>query len=1012
MQPASRSTATNVLSVVVGLLLAMALAPAGSAAAATLAMDRANPVVGESITFTGGGNECNRTYTFTVDDNPPEPTQPIDDPTFTTSFADAGSHTVKVDIDYTSGACQDYTETATFEVLQGLGGSIAVSPDPPRPGQTATLSASQTGGYGPPFHYAWDLDDDGSFDDSTSRTPTTAFPTTAPRVFRVRIRDSATPVHETVVTRTISAADPPTPEPGVEPPVEPPCVKRLAFALSELTTPGCFEQIGAIPSARWTTTSTVKLNGITFPDFGQTFTITFPTASEPGGHFTAPSSAIQLGGFTAYSGNVDWTLPAGGQGDEKLVSSFTVPRFAELFRLRVRGATAVRLGWGADGEHYATFALNVELPAVFKPAPDPYAESVTGSGSLRVDDAGPRFDGLKIFAKDVWLGRIRVPEACFSYVPAGGQVVAPCDAPSLDGEPYITCNDDTNTDRWDVNGILELPGAGVRYAVFGGLADGRLTRLGGFADNIAIIGVQLAPGVLLNRLGAGVCLSPPPLKVRGDVGVEALDGRLRVDGRFTYTDPDGIRPWSVEAGGSASFRGMSLGNGSLKYNAWGDIDFGVRTDLNLFDVASFAGEANGWVEPQKDLFNISGSGTGCIATVICANTSALVSSSGVAGCIDAGEIVLYEPVNARTGPFGFGSISFSVREHRFPIKAGFGHRFGASGVDLLGNSCDFAPYSATRSVARAAQAGTTAQIAPGSKAVSLRIHGSDGPPKVVVRGPGATTITSPATASGKRLKGRYLLAENTTDGTTSVLLIRPRAGTWTVKAAPAATSTPTRVDRSNYAEPATFAGRVRRRSAGRLDLVMAYAAPAGTKVRLVERGKGIARTIVATVRGRACKGRQTLPGGRRLRCARATFRPSRGPGGARRVQALVTRGGLPVAREDVASFRAPRERLPSRPGALRARRVRGDLVVVFPRSRGASRYSVTATVDDGRKLGFDLGRTCRAVRIPAVPSGVGASVKVAGVRYDLRTGRYRSIRLAKTRTSAGRAGLLPRRICS
>ena len=127
---------------------------------------------------------------------------------------------------------------------------------------------------------------------------------------------------------------------------------------------------------------------------------------------------------------------------------------------------------------------------------------------------------------------------CFSYVPAGGRTSPRATAPSLDGKPYLTCNNNAATDRWDGNGILELPVADeAQYAVFGGLADGRLTSLGGFADNIGALGVQLAPGVVLERFGAGVCLDPPPLKVRGDVGVGLLKGKLRVNGRFIYTDP-------------------------------------------------------------------------------------------------------------------------------------------------------------------------------------------------------------------------------------------------------------------------------------------------------------------------------------------------------------------------------------------------------------------------------------------------------------------------------------------
>ena len=372
-----------------------------------------------------------------------------------------------------------------------------------------------------------------------------------------------------------------------------------------------------------------------------------------------------------------------------------------------------------------------------------------------MDDRGPNFDGLKISAANAYIGRIKVPEVCFSYVPAGGRNVAPCDPPSLDGKPYLTCNNAATTDRWDGNGILELPVADkIQYSVFGGLADGRLASLGGFADNIGALGVKLAPGVDLERLGAGVCLEPPPLKVRGDVGVGLLKGKLRVNGRFTYTDPFGGRPWSINAGGNATIADTSLGDGDLTLNAWGDVDFGLRADINVDNVATLKGEAGGWVEPRNNLFNITGSLQGCLVSVICARTSGLISSTGLAGCIDAGELRFEEPDNPRTGPFGFGSISFSTRTVVVPLKAGFGHRYGA-GVDLLGNSCDFSAYSATRSAsARAAAGGTLSErIAPGTKAVSLRIRGSKGAPKVIVRGPDGTTITSPREAAREAAQG-------------------------------------------------------------------------------------------------------------------------------------------------------------------------------------------------------------------------------------------------------------------
>ena len=219
-----------------------------------------------------------------------------------------------------------------------------------------------------------------------------------------------------------------------------------------------------------------------------------------------------------------------------------------------------------------------------------------------------------------------------------------------------------------------------------------------------------------------------------------------------------------------------------------------------------------------------------------------------------------------------------------PLRAGFGHRYGRRASicsATRATSLRTRRHGAGR--ARVAAETFSERIAPGTKAVSLRIHGSDGPPKVIVRGPDGTTITSPTTERGKQRKGRYLLAENKTDGTTSVLLVKPAAGTWTVKAAPGAESTPTRVDRSSFEAPATFVGQVRRTGRRRVSSRWPTRCPGARRCSLVERGrKGVARTLVRTVRGKPCRGARTLPGGRKLLCARVKFRPSRGPGGVRR----------------------------------------------------------------------------------------------------------------------------------
>jgi hypothetical protein len=1000
-------SATNLLCVVAGLLLVLVLAPSAWAVDSNITKDKASPVVGESITFTyTGASDCAATYAWSVDGQAQSAPSSVH---LTTSFATAGTHVVTGTL---TSSCGTNSGQLTFDVRPALVGSIAVSPDPPEPGQTATLSATQTGGFAP-FTYAWDTDNDGAFDNGTTRTVTKVFTTAGPHVVRARIRDGAPDTHETIVTRTIDAEVPAPPAPGTPappaPPPPPPCVKTVAFQLSELTTDGCFTQTATEPSRRWETTAAVRLNGITFPDYGQTFTITEPTTSEPGGHFKAPDSAIQLGGFTAFSGDIDWPLPAGGQGNEKELRSFSVAAGAKIFALNVRGSIALRLGWGADGTHYATFPLTIELPAGFKAGPDPSLGRVTGSASLRVDVDGVHYDGLKLQASDVWLGKLKVVEACFSFVPAGGQSVAPCEAPSLDGKPYISCSDDVSADRWDGNAVIELPGGGGRLAAFGGLANGQVSKLGGFADNLGRR-VPIAPNIYLNRVGVGLCLTPPPLTLRGDVGIAIFpttgDSALAtVNGHITYTDATQTSPWTLEIGGSVKIADTEVGSGSVTLRSYGGIDFSLQAGFNLYDVASLEGGVDGWVDSAKHQFNVSGFIKGCLGGEVCAKGSAVVSSTGVAGCIEVGRmsddyIVIY------TNPFRLKWITRTS-----VLYGGFGYRWGAGSVDLLGNSCNFSAYSATRSTARAAGSGISERIARGTKAVSLSIHGTQGPPKVVLRGPGGTTITSPASGIAKQSKGHYVLVENRTDGTTDVLLVHPAAGTWTVSGVPGAASSPTNVDRAKFESPPVFGATVRGTGQTRT-LQAAYAVPAGASVRLVERAKGLTHTIAASVHGRRCaSGPGKRPGsGQATLCALVRFRPARGPGGLRHIQAVVTRAGVPLLSKDIASFRAARETLPSRPGPLLARRGNGTITVAFPQSRGASRYLVTASLSDGRELSYDLGPKCQAVLIAKVPGAVAATFQVAGVRYDLAMGAKRSVSLKANVASAAPKGKLPLRL--
>jgi PKD repeat protein len=998
--------------VVLCLFALLAFASGASAQNSNVSKDKTYPVTNEQITFTAnfayecpGGTGITPVFTFTIDDAK-QPSQGTDNDIVWT-FTTAGTHRVTATMENCGGG----TGTLTFDVSDALTGSISVDPDPPIVNQQATLAATQTGGY-PGYTWAWDLDNDGGFDDSTSRTPTITFPTTGAHTVKVRIRDLAGPPqgpnpHETVVTRTLNVVDPPAPPPpGATPtptPTPPPCRKELTFALSEFTTTGCFKQVSTTPE-RWETTSAIQFNGIPLQDFGQTFSITFPTATEPGGHFKAPNSSIQLGTFTAFSGSIDWTLPAGVKGDGpdslKDVETFNVLAGTRMFGLNVRGSVALRIGWGSDGVHYATFPLNIELPGGFTAGPDPSLGRVTGSASLRVDPAGVHYDGLRLAAKDVWVGKLKVPEVCFSYSPAGSQGVTTCKASELGGKEFITCNSDVNTDRWDGNATIELPRSGVKLAAFGGLADGQVSRLGGFVDKLGRR-APIASNVYLNTIGVGLCLTPPPFKLRGTVGISVFPAgatsAAAIDGTVLYTDSTSGRSWTLEIGGNVRVFDKEVGTGSVTLRGYGGMDFALAAGISAEGIASLSGQISGWVDPDTSHFAVSGSAKACAGT-LCAEGSGLVSDIGAAGCISIVSTIQSPDLLVSFDPF---RVRFDTRQ--LVIRAGFGYRWNGS-VDLFGSSCNFGDYQRTRTLARAAQSGPVTQaVAKDTVAVTWRIKGSDGPPKVVLRGPKGESITSPTTGGSAEVKGKYMLVENPTDGTTNVVLIKPTSGTWTVAALPGTGSLPTAIDQAKSEVPPTVGGKVRT-SRGRNTLEVAYAIPRGTSLALVERTKGISRTLVKSVRGRRCSaGPAKRPGSdQRILCTKVRFRASRGPGGTRSIQAVVTRKGVPISQENFATFKAPRETLPGKVGTMRARRVKGGaLEVTFGASSGASRYVVSAKLSDGRELAFDLGSKCRGVRIPAAPKGIAATVKVAGVRYDLASGKPRALKIKSTATTAG-----------
>jgi large repetitive protein len=148
------------------------------------------PLVGHQVNFSAqGSDDPNGTitaYAWDVDGDG------FDDGSGVNAqfpFADAGLKTVAVRVTDNSGATD--VETVTFRVnTPPVAGGIFISPEFPIKNQPIQFTSTAGDPDGDALSYAWDLDNDGQFDDSTSPSPTTSFATTGEKTVGLRVTDA------------------------------------------------------------------------------------------------------------------------------------------------------------------------------------------------------------------------------------------------------------------------------------------------------------------------------------------------------------------------------------------------------------------------------------------------------------------------------------------------------------------------------------------------------------------------------------------------------------------------------------------------------------------------------------------------------------------------------------------------------------------------------------------------------------------------------------------------------
>ena len=301
-------------------------------------------------------------------------------------------------------------------------------------------------------------------------------------------------------------------------------------------------------------------------------------------------------------------------------------------------------------------------------------------------------------------------------------------------------------------------------------------------------------------------------------------------------------------------------------------------------------------------------------------------------------------------------------------------------MQLFATSCDMGDYELNApGTAHDAAAGQFV-VPAGTQALAVQINGKSGAPLFDVSGPGGETITTPTSGKGERLSNGDVLVENGPRNATSLLLVKPRAGTWHVSATSASTPI-TGIETAANQPPPVVVGAAQSLSGGRERLGVEYVLPPHETMSLFVDGPNHTVQQLGNVVGGACPKRVKAPVS--PRCDQLTFTPRYGPNGRRTIIGVIDRHGVPQSQVTIASFSFVRP--PTAPPTVRVTHTRGGVYITWTRVPNAGQYAVSIAVSDGRKL--SVTKSGLTAFVPRVSGDTKVSVTVWGFLSDGVTGK-------------------------
>ncbi len=373
-------------------------------------------------------------------------------------------------------------------------------------------------------------------------------------------------------------------------------------------------------------------------------------------------------------------------------------------------------------------------------------------------------------------------------------------------------------------------------------------------------------------------------------------------------------------------------------------------------------------------------------------------ASGKFSAVVKGEVCV--PASCPPFPFGLSAGAtgaFSSKGAAFCTNGspsfGFGFTWGGDASLFLDGGCSVGDYTVAGAAAARAfrQAGAgTVTVRGGVAQANIAVLGAGGAPYVRVTAPDGAVFEVTSQAPAFR-SARAVAVANQPASATVFYLAKPLAGTYKVEALPGGV-------------PVAGA-----RVAQGLPPVKVSAS--------VTRGRGRARTLryrVAAIKGQVVTFSELRPGvaGKVIGTAKGTrgtlrFTPADGKAGQRKIVALVEQDGAPRSQVTVGTYTAPGPLRPGRPRFARVKRSGTSLRVSWGPSANATGYAIRATLNDGRRQLFVVGRKVRSLRIPAVSGQFSGRITVAGLRSGpkagpSRTATLRAVKKKRTKKNVSR----------